>query len=108
MTSKRVSLGFDLRVDPELQEWDDEWRRNQRLVPTLASPVGADPSVWIEGREIEALWDGVIPDYGNPLGLAKRTDPLLDECRKRSISTSGLVPVCITSVESNLIALATV
>jgi hypothetical protein len=106
MRDLRVSFGFDLGVKPELQEWDSDWRRGQRLVPALANPVSADPSVWIESQEIEALWDGVVPDFGNPLGLAKRMDLLLDECRKRSIPTNGLVPVCITSAESNLIALA--
>ena len=97
-----MSFGFDLRVNPALQEWTME---RQRLVPTLVSPISADPSVWIEGAEIEALWKGVVPDYGNALCLAKRMDLLLDDCRKRSISASGLVSVCITSAESNLIAL---
>lgn len=106
MPPKRVSFGFDLRVSPGLQEWNDDWRRSQRLVPALTSPVSADPSVWFEGGDVEAVLDGVVPDYGNPLGLAKRIDPLLDECHKRAIATSGLVPVCITSAESNLIALA--
>jgi len=106
MTPKRVSFGFDLRVNPELQQWDDEVRQSQRLVPTLTSPVSADPAVWIEGGEIDSLLTGVVPDYANPLYLAKRIDLLLDECRKRSIPTSGLVSVCITSAETNLIALA--
>ena len=106
MTPRRVSIGFDLRVNPGLREWDEGWRRGQRLVPTLASPVSADPCVWLQGEDVEALWTADIPDYGNPLYLAKRMDPLLDACRKRSISTSGLVPVCITTAESNLIALA--
>src|SRR5580704_3143126 len=105
MAPRRVSLGFDLRVNPELQEWDDECRRKQRLVPPLARGISADPSVWNEGGEIGALWEGVLPDYANALYLAKRMDLLLDECRKRSISTSGLVPTCVTSAQSNLVAL---
>jgi len=95
-----------LRVNPELQEWDDQWRHSQRLVPTRASPVSADPGVWVQGKEIELLNGEILPDYANPLYLAKHLDVLLDECRKRNISTNELVPVCITSAESNLIALA--
>ena len=104
MAPKRVSLGFDLRVDPKLQG-DDEWRRSQLLVPSLTSPVSADPSFWSERMEIGRIMGGVLPDYANALYLAKRIDLLLDDYRNRRISVSGLVPVCITSLESNLIGL---
>ena len=105
MALKRVSFGFDLRMDPKTQDWDEESRRNQRLVPMISSPVSADPSVWLEGSAVQALWNGIVPDYANPLYLAKRMDLLLKECRKRNISTTGLISVCITSAETNLIAL---
>ena len=105
MPPKRVSFGFDLRVDPERQGWDDERQRNQRLVPTLASPLSADSNVWLQGPEVERLFEGNLPAYANPLNLARSIELLLDECRKREISSTGLVPLCITSVESNLIAL---
>lgn len=70
--------------------------------PALASPVSADPSVWFKGREIDSLLTGVVRISLNPLYLAKHIDLLPDECRKRNISTSGLVSVCITSVETRL------
>jgi hypothetical protein len=49
--------------------------------------------------------EGALPTYANPLYLAKRLELLVDECGAQGLSTKGLVPVCITSAKSNLIAL---
>src|ERR1700722_18942105 len=105
MNTKRVSLGFDLRVNPDLQK-ENASQMNQHLVPELRSPISADEGVWVTTEEIESLTDGVLPDFVNPLHLSKNIDLLVDACAKRGISTAGLWPVCITSSESNVIALA--
>jgi hypothetical protein len=105
MNTKRVSLGFDLRVDPESQRKNPA-QRNQHLVPDLRSPISVDPAVWVETEEIESLTEGILPDFANPLHLAKSIDLLVDACDKRSISITGFWPVCLTSFESNVIALA--
>ena len=104
MKIKRVGVGFDLRINPgELGE--NRLAENQRLVPEIASPISADPNVWVKPGEIERLTVGKLPDFANPLGLAKSIDLLVDACKKRDIPTSGLWPVCVTSSEANTIAL---
>jgi hypothetical protein len=104
MNTRRVSLGFDLRVNPDLQG-ENPSQSNQHLVPGLLSPISADPSVWLETEEIESLTERILPDFANPLHLKKSIDLLVDACDRRGIPTTGLWPVCITSFESNLIAL---
>jgi hypothetical protein len=104
MNAKRVSLGFDLRVNPDFQR-DNPSQDNQHLVPGLRSPICADPAVWVEPEEIESLTEGILPNFANPLHLAKSIDLLIDACRERGIRTFGLWPVCLTSFEANLVAL---
>jgi hypothetical protein len=106
MNTKRISLGFDLRVNPDLQREDVPSPQDQRLVPELTSPISADTSVWLESEEIESLTQGALPDFANPLHLAGSIDLLVDACHKRGISTTDLLPVSITCFESNIIALA--
>lgn len=112
MTTQRVSLGFDLRLNPELQG-DYFW--DQHLVPELPSPISADSNVWLETAEINSLVNGLLPDdpmrgtmpeFCNPLFLAKDLESLLDACGKQGISTTGLFAVCLTSSEANVVALA--
>jgi hypothetical protein len=104
MEGKRVSLGFDLRVSPDLQ-LENPSQQNQRLVPRLGSPISADSSVWLAPEEVESLTEGILPDFANPLHLAKRIDQLIEACRKKGMSPIGLWPVCLTSFETNLVAL---
>lgn len=104
MHTKRVSFGFDLRVNPDLQK-ENPSQMDQYLVAGLHSPISADPSVWVETEEVESLTEGMLMDFVNPLRLGKSLDLLIDASVKRGISTSGLWPVCFTSFESNLIAL---
>src|ERR1700681_2258357 len=99
MNIERVSLGFDLRVDPDSQR-DNPLQGNQHLVPELRSPISADPSVWLGPEYIDSVMQGILPDFANPLLLAKNIDLLIKACDDRGISTSGLWHVCITSVES--------
>ncbi len=103
--TKRVSFGFDLRVSADLQKQNPA-QVNQRLVSGLANPISADPGVWVRTEEVDSLMQEALPDFCNPLGLAKNIDLLVDASRKRGISTAGLSPVCLTSSEANLIALA--
>jgi hypothetical protein len=104
MNHKRVSLGFDLRVNPALQG-ENSSQVNQRLVPELRSPVSADPSVWLTTEEIRSLSLGVLPDFSNPLHLSKSIELLRDACQSRGVLTTGLCPICVTSYETDLIAL---
>jgi hypothetical protein len=104
MNTKRVSLGFDLRVNPDFHK-ENPSQMDQYLVPGLRSPISADPSVWVEPKEVESLTEGMLLDFVNPLHLGKSLDLLIDACVKRGISTTGLWQVCFTSSESNLIAL---
>jgi hypothetical protein len=75
MNTKHVSLGFDLRANPDLQR-ENPLQRNQRLAPEIWSPITADPNVWLAPEEIEPLWQGILPDFSNPLHLAKNLDLL--------------------------------
>jgi hypothetical protein len=101
---KRICLGFDLRLNANLQK-ENTSQIDQHLVPELRSPMSADAGVWLEPGEIAALTKGILPDFANPLHLAKSIDLLVDACAKTGISTSGLWGVCLTSFESNVIAL---
>jgi hypothetical protein len=104
MNIKRVSLGFDLRINPALQE-NSPSQLNQRLLPHIPSPISADPSVWLQPEEIASLWQGKLHVFSNPLNLAKSTDLLIDACQKKGLSITGLWPVCVTSYEPDRIAL---
>ena len=104
MDIKRVSFGFDLRVNPDSLK-ENPSQVNQYLVSGLRSPISADANVWVATEEIESLTRQMLPDFANPLHLKKSVDLLVDACLKRGISTSGLWPVCFTGLESNLIAL---
>jgi hypothetical protein len=103
MDIKRVSLGYDLRVNPNLQK-ENPSQVNQHLVPGLHSPISADANVWGTTEEIESLTGQILPDHTNPLHLKESAD-LLDACAKQGIATSGLWPVCFTALESTLMAL---
>jgi len=105
MDIKRVSLGFDLRVNPDLQK-ENPSQANQHLVAGLRGPISADANVWVTTEEIESLTEQIFPDLANPLHLKKSADLLVDTCAKQGISTSGLWPVCFTGLESTVMALS--
>jgi len=104
MNTRRVSIGFDLRVNPASQR-ENPSQENQHLVPDLRSPISADATVWLTTEGIESLTERILPDFANPLHLKESIDLLVKACDDRGISTTGLWPVCMTSAESNLIAL---
>jgi hypothetical protein len=104
MNAKRISLGFDLRLNPQLQK-ENPLQRNQRLVPTQLNPISADAGVWLRTEEIECLSEGKLSEFYNPFYLANSLDVLLDVCRRQGFSTSGLWPVCVTIYKANVIAL---
>jgi hypothetical protein len=104
MNTKRVSFGFDLRMSPATQR-ENPRQLNQRLVSNLRSPVSADSGVWPTTDEIESLSQGSLPDFSNPLHLAKNIDLLIDDCKEKQISVTGLWPICITGYETNLLYL---
>lgn len=58
MSLNRVSIGFDLRMNPDSQP--DGIRRDRRLVPELGSPVSADPNVWLRDDEMESFINKVL------------------------------------------------
>ena len=103
---KRASLGFDLRVNPDLQQ-ENPAQLNQHLaVGMCRNPISADASVWLETDEIESLTERVLPEFANPLHLWKSIEALIQACERREISTNGLWPVSVTCSESNVVALA--
>src|ERR1700730_12578124 len=104
MSIKRISLGYDLRVNPETQKANPA-QMNQSLMSAPPNPISADQSIWPEPEQIESLMDGVLPDFANPLHLAKSIDLMLDACRQRGIPTAGLCRVCRTTDEANIVAL---
>lgn len=101
---KRISLGFDLRVDPDLCEKTSS-QIGQRLVPEISNPISADPNVWPQPEEVASLWHGLLPEFSNPLNLAKSLDSLRDASGQRGVSSAALVPVSLTSFQTNIIAL---
>ena len=104
MNAKRVSLGFDLRVKPDLQG-EIPSQNNQHLTSGLQSPLSADSSVWLQPREIESLWAGGLPNFSNPLNLATSLDLLVAATRRQGISISNLWSVCVTADQTDTIAL---
>jgi hypothetical protein len=104
MRNQRVSLGFDVRTSVDLCSTPID----QRLDVELSSPISADPGVWIQPKEVENLMQGALSeaDFRNPLYLARSIELLRDAAGKRDLSANTLSSVCITSCESNLIALA--
>lgn len=106
MDSKRkISLGFDLRTNPSLQP-ESPLQGNQHLVPFARNPISADPSVWMRPDGIDALCNSTMLDFLNPLTLATSINLLVTECNNQRIRIRGLSPVCITSDETNVIALS--
>lgn len=104
MNDKRVNLGFDLRVNPEVQE-ENPSQLDQRLVPNLRSPISADPNVWVTTAEIESLSQGELPEFFNPLHLSSSLGHLIDTCQRKHASTIGLWPLSLTCYETNLLSL---
>jgi hypothetical protein len=104
MSIRRISLGFDLRVNPETQKANPA-QMNQSLMSAPSSPISADQNIWSEPEQVESLMDGVLPDFANPLHLAKSIDLLLDACRQCGIPTADLCRVCLTTDEANIVAL---
>ena len=104
MNAKRVSLGFDLRVNPDLQG-EIPSQKSQRLTSGPQSPLSADPSVWLQPREIESLWVGGLPNFSNPLNLAKNLDLLVAASSRQAISIANAWPICVTGDQVNTIAL---
>lgn len=101
MNTKRISIGFDLRINPFLQT-ENPLQRGQHLVPSLSSPISADPAVWLTPEELEPISQGALPPFHNPLHLAKSLEMLEEGCVRRAISITGLWPVCITTCKANV------
>jgi hypothetical protein len=104
MNAKRIGLGFDLRLNPQLQK-ENLLQRDQHLLPLRQSPISADPGVWLRSEEIESLAQVKLPEFYNPFYLTKSIDVLLDVCHRGGIPIGGLWPVCFTVYEANVIAL---
>jgi len=103
MHPKRVSIGFDFRVTPT--SLPEGVPQDQLLVPSLRSPVSADPNVWLEPASVESLMQDVTTQFINPLHLAKSVEVLADAVRVRGFSISDALPVCLTTWDTNVLAL---
>jgi hypothetical protein len=103
MNYKRVSIGFDLRMPPDFEK--EGVHPDQRLVPELANPVSADPSVWLRSEEMDSFMQEESRAFCNPLNLANEIGPLLDASRKLRNRTPELWPVCFTTSETITVAL---
>ncbi len=100
---KRISLGFDLRINPSFHE-EISSQIGQRLVPERSSPISADPNVWPQPEEVASLWHGVLREFSNPLNLARSLDLLRDASGQRG-GSAALIPLSLTSFQTNIIAL---
>ena len=96
MRANRVSLGFDLRVDPKMTH-QDKARDRAFLDPQRRNPISADPGVWPMSQEAAERWSGLLPDFLNPLYLAANLDSLAHAYERERFSVSSLIPLCITS-----------
>ena len=101
---KRISLGFDLRVRPSFHEKTSS-HIEQRLVPGISNPMSADPSVWPQSAEVASLWNELRSEFTNPLHLARSLDLLRESSSKLGVAASALVPVSLTTLQTNIIAL---
>ena len=101
---KRVSLGFDLRVDPNFHR-EVSSQIGQRLVPEISDPISADPNVWPQPPGVASLWQGALPEFSNPLNLARSLALLRDASDERAVSVTAATPVCLTSFQTNIVAL---
>ncbi len=95
MINNRVSLGFDLRIAPSVQNVRS--REKSFLVPQNVSPISADPGVWPTSEEVGTRWTGLLPDFLNPLYLAPSLDRLVDAYASEGVPISNLHPMCVTS-----------
>ncbi len=98
----RVSLGFDLRVNPSCVHLSRS-NGEQLLEPYRTSPVSADPAVWPTIRVAADLWGGLLPRFLNPLYLASDLGELIKAYQQEGIFVGDLYPVCITC-EASIIA----
>jgi hypothetical protein len=97
--TKRVSCGFDLRVNADLQETDPRQWDQFLLGRDKRSLISADTRVWSVPDDVDSLLQDSIRKFWNPLGLSKDLDMLLSACRELSIPVAGLLPVCLTVTE---------
>jgi hypothetical protein len=95
MSTNRVSLGFDLRVQP-VTPVEDKTRDRAFLDPGRRSPLSADPGVWPMSEESAQRWSGLLPDFLNPLYLAANLDSLVNAYKGEGFSLSNLCPMCVT------------
>lgn len=103
MIKKRISLGFDLRE--HVKELRDSGKSEVFLNPDILSAISADPGVWPISREVGSLWNGLLPDFLNPLYLATNLDCLVSAYKNQGFTTSQLRPLCVTSDPTVLISL---
>jgi hypothetical protein len=104
MNTGRVSLGFDLRINPGERE-GEQTRERHFLDPHQTSLISADPAVWQVPEKARELWTGLLPNFLNPLYLATDLRSLVDAYDRKNISTSGLWPICVTSDSTITISL---
>lgn len=95
--TKRLSGGFDLRVRAGLQKADSR-QVNQYLVPENRTPICADPSVWKRSDDVDDFMAKDTASY--PLGLRDNLDDLVASLHERGITTTNLIPVCLTISEA--------
>jgi hypothetical protein len=104
MTMDRISLGFDLRVNPGVDQ-PNGLGDARFLDPLNSSRISADPSVWLASDRATDLWGTNLPHFLNPLRLAGDTNRLLDAYNREGIDTSELYPLCITSAPGIAVSL---
>lgn len=95
MNAFRVSLGFDLRIDPKTIS-ENTSSDHSFLDPRRRSPISADPGVWPMYVAAAERWGGLLPDFLNPLYLAASLDGLVTAYKDQKYPLSDLYPVCIT------------
>jgi len=96
MINNRVSLGFDLRIAPDIPMMD-RLREGAFLETHRTCTISADPGVWPMHKEASELWSGLLPNFLNPLYLAASLDRLLEAYGDEGFSLSNLYPICVTS-----------
>ncbi len=95
---KRISGGFDLRINLRNLQRQHPSQVNQWLSPEKRSLISADASVWIRTAEVSDFLASDPVSY--PLGLWGNLDDLVVALHAQGIETATLTPLCLTISEA--------
>lgn len=93
--TKRMCIGFDIRLRLELQEANAA-PRSQFLKLVNQNPISVDSRAWATTEEIDSVMQDPSQAFWTPFGLASNLDLLLIRCSEDRIKLDSVIPACFT------------